>query len=341
MAFIPRRVAVGAKIIILAAILIIVGWNLHAAWREVGAAQLRAAIDIDWSWALLPPLAFGAVIFTSATAWIWLLRRIDSAGSLPQLYGAYFFSQMGKYIPGKITLLLMRLERTRRLGVGGYAVSLSTIMENATFLLCGAVFGVIVLLRFVVAPGGSHYLWLLYIALSCILVLLIAIHPAGLYRFVNPLLRRLGRPEIAPNQRLSMRVLLISSIMMIPCWFFGGFALWATVRCLMPVHIMHLWRLVIAFALSVMIGMISFLPGGLGAREIVQGLFLLPIVNMNIVPADPSQATAKLIVTLAVLLQRVFQIAAEAGIGLLGGVLTASSLGSSVHMNESPCDPET
>ena len=323
---IRSRVVACAKIVILAAIVAFVSWKLYAAWQEVGAAQLKAAIDIDWRWALLPLLGFSGILFTSATAWIWLLRHTDSAGSLVQLYGAYFFSQMGKYVPGKITLLLMRLERTRRVGVGGYAVSVSTILENATYMISGAAVGVLVLLRFAVARNGPSYLWLVVIVSASILMLLTAIHPSGLYRFVNPVLRKFGRPEIAPDQRLSMRTLLMSSLMMLPCWLFGGFTLWATVRCLMPVPVTHYWGLVSAFALSVLAGMVSFLPGGLGIREVVQGVFLLPVVSMSIVPADASQAKAQLIVTLAVVLLRVLQIAAEAGLGLLGGLLTASSM---------------
>ena len=326
-----HRLVAGAKIIILAAILTIIGWNLYTAWREVGVAQLRAAIDIDWRWALIPPLAFGGMLLTSATAWIWLLRRLEPVRSLRPLYGAYFFSQMGKYVPGKITLLLMRLERTRQLGVSSYAVAISTIMENATYLICGAAIGVLVLLRFATGGGGPRYLWLLLIASASILVLLAAIHPAVFYRFVNPVLRKLGRPEIETDQQLSMRSLLISSSMMIPCWFFGGLALWATVRCLVSVPVTHLWGLVSAFALSVLVGMISFMPGGLGIREIVQGLFLLPIVSMGMAPADVSDAKVKLLVTLAVMLQRVLQITAEAGLGLLGGLLTTSSRGGSLH----------
>ncbi len=326
-----HRLVVGAKVIILAAILTVVGWNLHTAWREVGVAQLRAAIDIDWRWALIPPLAFGGMLLTSATAWIWLLRQLESSGSLLHLYGAYLFSQMGKYVPGKITLLLMRLERSRRLGASSYAVTISTIMENATYLLCGAAVGVLVLLRFAASSGGPRYLWLLLIASASILVLLAAIHPAILYRFVNPILRKLGRSEIAADQQLSMRSLLISSIMMIPCWFFGGLALWATVRCLVSVPAIHLWGLVSAFALSVLVGVVSFMPGGLGVRELVQGLFLLPIVRMSITSADASDAKVKLLVTLAVMLQRVLQIAAEAGLGLIGGVLTTSSRGGSIR----------
>jgi glycosyltransferase 2 family protein len=313
-----------AKIAVLAIILATVGWNLYTAWRDVGLAQLRTSMDIDWRWSALPPLGFACVLLTGATAWLWLLRRMDAAGSPLKLYGAYFFSQMGKYIPGKVMLLFMRLERTDRLGVSSRATTLSTIMENATGLISSAGMGVLLLLHFLVFRSGARHRWLLLIASSSLVVLLTAIHPAVFYSFLNPVLRRLGRPEIEQSQRLPMRTLLIATFMMAPCWFFGGFALWASARCLLPVSTEHFWGLMGAFALSVLAGVISFLPGGLGVRELVQGLFLLPVVTLTIPESDALHAKAKLVVTLIVLLQRVFQIIAEAGLGLLGGFLTAS-----------------
>jgi uncharacterized membrane protein YbhN (UPF0104 family) len=109
--------------------------------------------------------------------------------------------------------------------------------------------------------------------------------------------------------------------MMLPCRIFGGVALWATIRCLMPIGFGLLRELTTAFALSVLAGMISFLPIGLGVRDVVQALFLLPLIAAAI-PGPDAFAEAKLIVTLVVLLQRVFQIGVEAVPGVLGGWIT-------------------
>jgi glycosyltransferase 2 family protein len=312
------------KIFVLAIILAAVGWNLYTAWRAVGLAQLKTAIDIDWRWSALPPLGFAGVILTGATAWYRLLRRMDSKGSPLKLYGAYCFSQMGKYIPGKVMLLFMRLERTGPLGVSPRATTLSTVMENATGMISCAGMGALLLLHFLVFRSGARHRWLLLMASSSFLVLLTAIHPAVFYRVLNPVLRKLGRPEIDQNQRLPLRSLLLSTCMMTPCWFLGGIALWASARCLVPITIDHFWSLMSAFSLSVLAGIISFLPGGLGVREVVQALFLLPVVTATIPESDALHAKARLVVTLIVMLQRVFQIIAEAGLGLLGGFLTAS-----------------
>lgn len=317
-----KAVIAGIKIVILAAILAVVGWNLYAAWREVGATRLKAAIDIDWRWTLLAGLCFACELATSAAAWLWLFRRMESSRHTLFMYGAYFFSQLGKYAPGKIMLLIMRLERTNRRSAGKGAVTISTLMENACFMISGAATTVLILLQFVVSRNPSGHRWLLLLAVSSMVVLLVAIHPAVFYGILNPVLRRFGRSEIPPEQRLSMKTLLASVAMMTPCWFFGGFASWAAIRCLMPVDIEHIWALVAAFTISVLAGMVSMLPGGFGVREVVQALFLLPVIMASIQGAAASLAEAELVVTLVVLLQRVVQIVVEAGLAVFGGWIT-------------------
>jgi uncharacterized membrane protein YbhN (UPF0104 family) len=318
-----KKLIAGIKLLLLTVVLTLVGWNLHAAWRDVGIAQLRAAIEVDWRWSALALLGFACVVLTSATAWFWLLRRLDPAGLPLQLYGAYCFSEMGKYVPGKVMLLLMRLERAERLGVAHLATTLSTIMENAAYMVSGAAVGIVVLLHFMVRRNPAGHLWLLLVASCSIVALLVAIHPAVFYRLVNSALKRMGRPVIEPGRRLPMRSVMVSTVMMLPCWFFGGLALWATIRCLLPVGFDHFWALLSAYSFSILLGIFSFLPGGLGVRELVQGYLLLPVVAASIPATGAMTAEATIVVSLVVMLQRLFQIIIEIGLGLLGGSLTS------------------
>jgi len=317
-----KKLIAGLKLLLLIIVLGLVGWNLHVSWRDVGIAQLRAAVEVDWRWAALALLGLICVVLTSAAAWFWLLRRLDPAGLPLQLYGAYCFSEMGKYVPGKVMLLFMRLERAERLGVSPLATTLSTVMENAAYIISGAAVGVVVLLHFMIQRNPAGHLWLLLVAACSIAVLLVAIHPRVFYRLVNLALSRLGRPVIEPGRRLPMRSVMASTVMMLPCWFFGGVALWATIRCLLPVGFDHFWALLSAYSFSVLLGIFSFLPGGLGVRELVQGFLLLPVVSASIPATGAVSAEATILVSLVVVLQRFFQIIVEVAMGLLGGSLT-------------------
>ncbi|NLT67955.1 MAG: hypothetical protein GXX84_15235 [Acidobacteria bacterium] len=333
-----KRLPASVKLAFLVLVLAVVGWKLYGACRSIGFDHIRAVLRTDWSWAVLSLLCSGCVVLCSAASWVWLLRRIEKTGSLPRLAGAYCFSQIGKYVPGKIMLLLMRIERTGRLGISNRATATSTIIENAAYLISGAAAGSSILLYFWIREQPADYLWIILGSLILIVLLLLAFHPAVFYSVADALLRKLGRAEIAMDKRLSVHSLLASILMMAPCWFFGGLGLWATARCIIPVGIEHYWTLVSAFALSVVIGCVSFLPGGLGVREVVQGVVLLPVIADTLAATPGSSAEAKIIATLIVMLQRVFQITAEAGLAIGGGWITSLSSNSKEMMQQPVSD---
>jgi uncharacterized membrane protein YbhN (UPF0104 family) len=114
---------------------------------------------------------------------------------------------------------------------------------------------------------------------------------------------------------LGIGVLGISVLLFIPCWLFGGLSLWACLRCVgIPAEDILLTILPGTFAGSVIGGMaFGISPGGLGAREAIQ-LSLLQAVML------PKYS---LLLAIAVGLQRLVQITAEAILGLAGAALTA------------------
>jgi len=312
----PRRALIAVlKIALLAVVLCLAGWKLSGAWRELKAQQLGQTVPIDWLWAPFAAAALAGVMFTGAAGWFWLLRRMEPAGAPVRLFGAYFFSQLGKYVPGKIMLLMMRLERTGPLGVSARAATIATLVENATYVVSGAAAGILALAER--AGGQSRLAVGVFVAGASLLV---AVHPAVFYRLVNAVLRKAGRPQIEPGQRLRTRAILTCVLLMVPCWIFGGIALWSTARCVAPVGIEHVWRLGGAFALSVVLGMMSLLPGGLGVREVTQGVLLVPVLLSTLPPAPAASARAQLLAALIVVLQRLLQLTVELTLGLLGGL---------------------
>ena len=116
-----------------------------------------------------------------------------------------------------------------------------------------------------------------------------------------------------------MGTLALGVLMFVPCWVFGALALWGSTCCLHAIPILDCWWFIGAFSLSVIIGMLSLLPGGAVIREVVLGtavtlqLAAMPGVN---------QAQAVLLGTLVAILQRFFQLAAELIVGAAGAVLT-------------------
>ena len=278
--------------------------------------------DITFHWSFAGPAAacMAGVYLTSGLVWLFLARGMGDRTRLTPALGAYTFSQMGKYIPGKVALLLMRIERTTPLGMTPRVCTLSTLLENALYIVSGGLAGMLAILAHAkdLAAEGPQYQWTLPLAALAVCLLLAACHPRVFYGLVNVMLRKMKREPVAPDQQLRMTTLLVAVILFLPCWFFGGLSMWAAARLVVPDLPLYVsLSLMGAFALSVIIGMISFLPGGLGTRDAVLALFLgwelRPLVG------DKSIALA----FIAVLAQRLAQIAAEIILGFTGGALTS------------------
>jgi uncharacterized membrane protein YbhN (UPF0104 family) len=309
------------KLVVMVAVFTFVGIKLTETWHKVG----RHPVQIDWRYCALIPLAFVGIMATNSMTWLWLTRRMGDHSPVLPLLGAYTFSQIGKYAPGKVLLVLMRLERTHRAGMARETCLLSTLLENAMYTLSGGLVGSTAL----VVAARDHPLYLVGCGLLMV-GLLGVFHPRFFYWLINNALRSLGKGAIPPSRRFKLSHMIYAVVMFLPCWLFGGIALWAAVSCVHHVSILHTVELIGVFALSVSLGMFSLLPGGLGVREAVQAVFILPLVG------SPE------LVVVVVALPRVCQILVELTLAVTGGLINSrltQNFSPTTHAISSPEPP--
>jgi uncharacterized membrane protein YbhN (UPF0104 family) len=157
---------------------------------------------------------------------------------------------------------------------------------------------------------------------GAIAVLVAVCHPRVFYGLVDRLLKAMKRPAVAEGERLGVGRVAVAVAGFLPCWGFGGLSMWAAARCVWPVGLWECAWFAGAFALSVIIGMASFLPGGLGIREAV----VVGALTIEMAPAV-GHSKAVILATVAAALQRLFQIVAEVGLGVAGGAVTGLARG--------------
>jgi uncharacterized membrane protein YbhN (UPF0104 family) len=311
-----KRVVLVIKVVVLLAVVGLVGWKLRAAWQDVTSK----AVSIDWRFGGLGVLGFAGSMITSGLVWRWLAWRMgDRSPTLP-LLGAYTFSQTGKYIPGKVALLLMRIERAGRFGMSPGVCTLSTILENALYMVSGGLVGMVAILRVTdgVEPGRRALVWVA--TGTAVAVLAAACHPRVFYGLVNRLLKKMNKPQVPAKRQLRAGVLAAAVAGFVPCWLFGGFALWAAGRCVADLPVWGTEWFAGAFALSVIIGMASLMPGGFLVRETVLGA----AVVFQLKQAGVEPARAVILGTVAAGLQRLFQLVAEVVLGVVGVIVTGA-----------------
>lgn len=290
------------KLLVMVLVFGFVGDKLLDAWHKAGSKP----VDIDWRYIPIIPLGFIGIMITNSLTWLWLARQMGDRSPTVPLLGAYTFSQAGKYAPGKIFLVLMRIDRTHRAGMPRELCVLSTILENAMYTLSGALVGAIALL----VDARDHPLYLVLVG-AAIAALLAVFHPKIFFFMINMALKSMKRGPIPPSRQFRIRHMLSAVGMFMPVWFLGGLALWASVHSIHAISLHAYPDLVGTFALSVSLGMFSLLPGGLGVREAIQALFLTPIVG------SPE------LIVVAVAMPRVAQIVVEMTLAGIGGVVNA------------------
>jgi glycosyltransferase 2 family protein len=316
-----KRLIFLLKLLVFLALAVIIGWKLHAAWVDVENKHLV----IHWPWGLVVLAGFTGSMLTSSLVWRFLAAKMGDHSPTIPLLASYTYSQMGKYIPGKVVLLLMRVERTAPFGMAPSTCTLSTLLENALYMISGGLVGmsaIVFIARGIDNPQTRILLW--PVSILAVLLMIAACSPPIFYGLVNRILRKMQKPEVPPKRRLAAPTLALAVIAFIPCWICGGLALWGSVQCVspVPVPLADCWWFAGAYALSVIIGMASLLPGGAGIREAALGA--AAVLQFTALGVPHNQAV--LLATAVAILQRLFQLIVEMLLGLSGLLLSRKPL---------------
>lgn len=235
------------------------GWagaGLVRDWRAAGTVQ------IDWPLAiaaLVPAILSNAAL---ATAWAVLLQGMVTPrpplGPLLSIYGA---SNLGRYMPGKVGMPLMRITGAARWGASATVTSASVALELLSWIATASGLSLVCV---AMTQGDSLQDTLGPIqALTAIAIMLGSILCAVIDRKHLPrvLLDRLGLAGSGPL--LPPRLLLLHTA----TWLFWGVHGWLCALSVGATHGQALASLPY-FVLSPVIGFLALLaPAGVGVRE--------------------------------------------------------------------------
>ncbi len=260
-----KRLIGAAKIIIVVAVFFWIGWELSKSWDTLR----RQTWTPDYIWLGLAGAFYIIGYVPAALFWRYSMQAFGQRPGLYEALRAYYIGHLGKYIPGKAVVVVLRSgllnsERTRP-GIAAAAVFLETL----TMMAVGALLSALIVIVWFRDMPQSQYLVLLAAGLT--LVAGGPIYPP----FFRWTAKRLGLgrsdPEIDTKLAgLNVQTLGIGLGLMTITWIFLGLSLWATI---LGVGIdpgllsEHLPRFVLAAALSVVLGFVLMIPGGIGVRE--------------------------------------------------------------------------
>ncbi len=268
-----RWIVLAVKLLILAVVLFLAWGTMKQSWNYlVGHPR-----PLAYNWLALSGGLYLLALLPEGLFWHWALKALGQDVGLLETLRAYYIGHLGKYVPGKAMVVVLRsgLIHSQRVDTG-IAVA-SVFLETLTMMAVGACIAVPIL-----AIWFTHNPWVIAGAAATAVAAGLPTLPPVFSRLAR--LLGVGRlsPEVAQKLAgFNYRTLVCGWAAMVFGWIVMGTSLWAVLHGLgMEADLAQWWYLYTAIvALAVVGGFASMIPGGLGSREAVFTLLLGPLVG--------------------------------------------------------------
>ena len=234
----------------------------------------------DYRFLLLAGLTYILGMLPAAAYWGLCLRALRQPLDWRIGLWAYFYGNLGKYLPGKAMVIVLRLAALAPLGVRRVAAAMTVFMETLTMMAVGGA----------VAAGCLILLnldWrLTLLACGLMLVTWLPTWPPLLRYLLVRLQRGVDRPAVVEwSTRLNLRLMVSGWIILGFTWVGFGLSLGCVALGLPSTELAvaagpRFWLSIFgATALAVVLGFVSLVPGGAGVREVVLATVLTPVIG--------------------------------------------------------------
>ncbi len=255
-----------AKWLIFVLVIVAVCYTVMLALAEAKAREFSLAqIDVRW-------FAATCVLYLVGLAPCWLFwhRVLHAMGQSPTLwetFRAYYISHLGKYVPGKAMVVILRTTWVRSPRTDTTVAAISVFVETLTYVSAAAF--VAGLLLCVSVPDNPL---LLVIALGLMVCAGLPTIPAVLLRVIRILQVKRINPDVEEALGgLSVRLTLTGWLTISGGWLLIGSTLWTSLHAIPGVQppLNHLLPVIACMSLSSVVGFFAMIPGGMGVRELV------------------------------------------------------------------------
>ncbi len=310
------------KPILIVIVLLGIGQSVRLAWRDLNVTQSHAyhrmvalqqqmitasaderqAIEaelstieenlfsvgkIRWktaSWSIVFSIA---AIIPPAIYWWLTLLNFEHAVPFLSTQAIYSAGNLGKYVPGKAMVLVLRSAAMQRLGVPISTSIVSIFIETLTSLSVGGALGALTL------AALKPPTWLLATAIGAAVISIVPTIPP-VFRRILVVLTRYRHLRLPKKLATAMSWRLVGSgwLLFVIGWLCMGTSLWILCEAIrqsmaidpsaatIPVASLKLWWICVAAScIGFVVGFLSMLPGGAGAREVVVTMLLAPAIG--------------------------------------------------------------
>ncbi|MBW3597862.1 MAG: flippase-like domain-containing protein [Planctomycetes bacterium] len=291
----PARIKLLVRLLVIA----LVVWGV---WRAVDGAlanleerefSLAELTRLHIGWLLAAALVY--LVGMAPACWFWgkVLRALGQRPGRLSLVRAFYIGHLGKYVPGKAMVVVLRAGLLRGSGVDATTAAVSVFVETLTMMAVGAAVGAALLALFYREHAG-----LVLLGAAMMLGAGVPTLPPIFRRLVKTLQVHRINPEIERALHgLDRRLMLRGWASMAAAWCLLGLSLAAVLESLPDVAVQpgRLPLILATVALAMVAGFLSLIPGGLGVRELVIIPLLAPVPEFGEVRAIVAAVLLRLI----------------------------------------------
>lgn len=263
-----RRLLRIGKIILVAIVLYAIGkhvWRLYGDWTTQGQSISLDLVSIPWL--VLATATYIGGQFCYAAFWGKLLRAHGVRASWLSVVQAYGIGTVGKYVPGKALVIVIRAAMLGPTNASAIAIGLTAVYETVAMMalgsaLAGACLGI--------ALPDQWWLWLGAVAAA--VGMTACLHPAVFSRLA--MLASLPFKDTRRDFSASAcyAVFWRSAAFPIAGWGLLGLSFWMTLQSIgVPCsRLIDFLLLIGATTLATAVGfLVLFMPAGIGVRELI------------------------------------------------------------------------
>ncbi len=243
--------------------------------REQLLAESFSLNQVNWRFWLLAIVSYLSAMLLANLFWYRVLIALGQRPKISDCLAAFFTSQLGKYIPGKAMVVVIRTDLVRGPQVNARIAAASVFVETLTWIFIGsAIASLLLILRF---RDQSVLQWTAGVLTVAAGVLT---WPA-IFQKLAGRLTALGQRDQEPLKSLGLSTMAFGWVVMSLGWCLNGLSLWLVIKGLPETTITgNDYPLTLAcVSLATVAGFVTLLPGGVGVRELVMIPLLSPTIG--------------------------------------------------------------
>lgn len=264
------------RIFIAVLVAVAIGYTIWNAAGQLKQQEFQFS-RIGYLWWVAAIISYIGAMSLSGVFWHRVLIAMDQQPKLKNSLSAFFVSQLGKYVPGKAMVVVLRTDRIRGDQVTIGPAIVSVFIETLTWLFTGSIIASVLL--FILFD--NRFLQVTAVAMMIAAGILTA--PPVIRWFAHRMGHVKGKKTGKVMMGLTTKVMAPGWGLLTIGWCLSGVSLWLILKGLPDVSVIpgDYWLCLTCVTLSTAVGFASLLPGGLGVRELV----MIPLLSTRFDPA--------------------------------------------------------